>query len=111
MREFIENEIKKLKEEKNEIDEMYEDFNPSDWSGGNFDDAYEIGLSHGETLGRLSLLHVIVGKTYELEEKLSVANSLLLEAHDLMDDTHCYDTKIYHAISKYFNGDEEDEDS
>ncbi|MBD8836253.1 hypothetical protein IFU39_00270 [Paenibacillus sp. CFBP 13594] len=30
-----------------------EDYNPKDWSGGNFDDCYEMGRSHGRKFGRL----------------------------------------------------------
>jgi len=44
-----------------------------------------------------------------LSSRLSDAEGLLTEAHDLMDDVHCYETDVYKAISKYFNGDEEDE--
>lgn len=28
-------------------DSIYEDFNPGTWSGGNFDDAYQLGIDHG----------------------------------------------------------------
>lgn len=37
-------------------------------------------------------------------EKLNDCENLLSEAHDLMDDVHCYDTDLYHEISKYFEG-------
>jgi DNA polymerase III epsilon subunit-like protein len=43
----------------------------------------------------------------KLEEKLSEAESLMSEAHSLLDNVHCYDSDIYREISKYFNGDEE----
>ena len=29
------------------IDDEDQDFNPQDWSGGNFDDCYEMGFRHG----------------------------------------------------------------
>lgn len=38
----------------------------------------------------------------EQARKLSECESLLSEAQDLMSDVHCYDTEIYHEISKYF---------
>jgi hypothetical protein len=55
-------------------------------------------------------LQIVINHLAYTEERLSQANDLLGEAHDLMDDVHCYDTDVYHAISKYFNGDDgEDE--
>lgn len=49
-------ELEALKEAQEEIDEMYEDYNPCDWSGGNFDDAYDIGVDHGGTFEAERLL-------------------------------------------------------
>lgn len=43
----------------------------------------------------------------DIANMLSRAESLLSEAHDLMDNVHCYDTDIYHEISKYFYGEDE----
>ncbi|MMZ63394.1 hypothetical protein D1872_256450 [compost metagenome] len=34
--------------------EMEENFDPSEWSGGNFDDCYGLGFSHGKKVGRLA---------------------------------------------------------
>ncbi|MGR6760279.1 hypothetical protein ACU1JV_00350 [Paenibacillus sp. T2-29] len=34
--------------------EIEENFDPSEWSGGNFDDCYELGHSHGKKVGRLA---------------------------------------------------------
>ena len=45
-------------EENNEW--MGEDFNPCDASGGNFDDAYEMGVGHGETDGMYTALCNII---------------------------------------------------
>jgi hypothetical protein len=54
MLEFILSEIETLEEEAKEIEEMYEEeYNPMDWSGGNFDDAYSLGIEHGEIFGKL----------------------------------------------------------
>lgn len=36
-------------------DELPDDFNPSEWSGGNFDDAYSLGEDHGSDWGAYSL--------------------------------------------------------
>lgn len=41
-----------------------------------------------------------------LEERLTEAESLLGEAHDILDDVHCYETETYRSISKYFGEDE-----
>ncbi|PAD91649.1 hypothetical protein [Shouchella clausii] len=45
-----------------EIDERFpkEDYDPSSWSGGNFDDAYELGLDHGEVTGELQTLKRVI---------------------------------------------------
>jgi len=43
-----------------------------------------------------------------LRSQLSEAEGLLTEAHDLMDNVHCYETDVYKSISVYFNGDEEE---
>ncbi|WP_083609537.1 hypothetical protein [Paenibacillus sp. P3E] len=46
--------IENLKEAIDEINEQIEgDFNPSDWSGGDFDDCYDLGYGHGKKLGRI----------------------------------------------------------
>lgn len=50
----------------------------------------------------LSLLH----KVEELEKELSNCEGLLQEAHDMLDDVHCYDTELYQGITKYLHGDE-----
>lgn len=42
-----------------------EDFNPMDASGGNFDDAYDMGIRHGETMLAQELLGEL-GIDYEL---------------------------------------------
>lgn len=39
-----------------------------DWSGGNFDDAYDIGLRHGEMFAEHSLLTEIISKLSEVSE-------------------------------------------
>lgn len=33
-----------------------DDFNPADYSGGNFDDAYGLGVEHGEVYAARSIL-------------------------------------------------------
>lgn len=47
------------------------------------------------------------GAIEELEKTkniLDIANDLLEEVHELMSNTHCYDTEIYHDINIYFQG-------
>ncbi|MCM3109890.1 hypothetical protein [Lederbergia lenta] len=52
-----------------EINDMYEEeFNPSDWSGGNFDDAYSIGEDHGEVFAEYSMIKRFIS---ELEDLLN----------------------------------------
>jgi len=64
MKELILAKIASLENEAVEYEEMYgenwEDFNACDASGGNFDDAYELGMEHGETYGKLSLLRELL---------------------------------------------------
>ncbi|UUV46536.1 hypothetical protein [Bacillus phage vB_BanS-Thrax3] len=45
----------------------------------------------------------------ELRSRLSDAECLLYDAQSLMSDVHCYDTETYRDISRYFNGDEDEE--
>ncbi|QSF43386.1 hypothetical protein [Paenibacillus tianjinensis] len=60
---FIENKIKALQSESDQIEKKYEeDYNPSDWSGGNFDDCYSDGVSDGETFGSLQAYKTILEK-------------------------------------------------
>ncbi|KQL18807.1 hypothetical protein [Cytobacillus solani] len=47
---------------------------------------------------------MLLAEIERLERQLSQANGLLSEAHDLLDDVHCYETETYEAISRYFNG-------
>ncbi|CAM3631224.1 hypothetical protein [Mesobacillus zeae] len=44
-----------------------------------------------------------------LTNRLNEAENLMSEAHDLLDNVHCYETDVYNAISKYFNDEEDDE--
>jgi hypothetical protein len=60
MKKLIEKLIAQFEDEIAEIEEVYgsewEDFNPMDASGGNFDDAYNLGYEHGQVYGRYELL-------------------------------------------------------
>ncbi|MDR6779520.1 MULTISPECIES: hypothetical protein [Paenibacillus] len=50
----IKNKIDGLQEYVDEINnDIEDDFNPMNWSGGNFDDCYDMGLSHGRKFGRM----------------------------------------------------------
>lgn len=42
-------------------DSLPDDFNPADYSGGNFDDAYSLGEGHGYNDGRYGLAQEIKG--------------------------------------------------
>lgn len=54
---YIDEQLTGLIAEKEEIDEIVnDDFDPSDASGGNYDDAYEMGEEHGENYGRIQAL-------------------------------------------------------
>ena len=64
-------------------------------------------LRYGEEWRSLAGDNLVLAMFHKIEElsgKLSEAESLLSEAHDLLDDVHCYDTETYEAISRYFNG-------
>lgn len=64
--EKYENRIDVLRGDEAEIDEMYEDYNPSDWSGGNFDDAYEIGLEHGRVFEEIERLTEFIAELKDI---------------------------------------------
>lgn len=51
-----------MQDDISEIDEIIEDedFNPCDASGGNFDDAYQMGYDHGYSYGKLEALSSIL---------------------------------------------------
>jgi hypothetical protein len=67
MIEEIKKRIEVLEAEMQEVEEwMEEDFNPSDASGGNFDDCYFMGVEHGQTEGELKALRKILK---QLEDK------------------------------------------
>lgn len=46
-----------------DIEDLPEDFNAQDWSGGNFDDAYEMGRERGER--ELAMGIRVLMKTFE----------------------------------------------
>lgn len=39
-----------------------DDFDPQDWSGGNFDDAYEMGIKDGEIYKEYEMIAEIIRK-------------------------------------------------
>jgi hypothetical protein len=53
----------------------------------------------------------LLAEIARLQTRLSHAGDILSEAHDLLDDVHCYDTDVYNAISRYFNGEDDSDDS
>lgn len=66
-------------------------------------------LRYGEEWRSLAGDNLVLAMYHEIEElreKLSEAESLLSEAQDVLDNVHCYDTDIYHAITRYFDGDD-----
>lgn len=58
MKELILSMIEELKEEQYSIGDIYEDFDPSD--GSNYDDAYHMGVNHGEVYGKLEVLRELL---------------------------------------------------
>lgn len=55
---YVDERIDLLEAEDEEIEERYEEgFDPMDWSGGNFDDAYHLGNEDGEVSGELRVLY------------------------------------------------------
>lgn len=68
-------------------------------------------LRHGEEwqnlIGNNFVLALIDGIS-DRTVRLTDADRLLTDAHDLLDNVHCYDTETYRNISKYFNGEEDE---
>jgi hypothetical protein len=57
---YIDEQLALLKAEIEEYEQRYEeDFNPMDWSGGNFDDAYYMGIEEGKVYGEFAALSKI----------------------------------------------------
>ena len=50
-----------------------------------------------------SELEIIKEKLRRAEFNLDVAEGLLEDSRDLMNNTHCYDTEVYHEIGHYFD--------
>ena len=68
-------------------------------------------LRYGEEWRNLVGDGLVLAMFHEIErliEELSEAESLLSEAHDVMDDVHLSDTELFREISKYFNGEEDE---
>jgi len=51
----------------------------------------------------------LLAEVEALKAQLSDVETLLYEAHDMLDNVHCYDTDLYREISKYFNGEDDSE--
>lgn len=49
----------------------------------------------------------LVDELERVKGRLSEADNLISEAHDLLDDIHGYDTETYRDMSKYLYGEEE----
>ncbi|PYE51463.1 hypothetical protein HUB98_05590 [Paenibacillus barcinonensis] len=59
--EVLRNKIDVLQEYIDDINkDIEEDYNPEEWAGGNFDDCYEMGCSHGRRFGRMTAYHEIL---------------------------------------------------
>ena len=57
---YIEKRLPLLVADAEEINEMLDDdFDPQDASGGNFNDAYDMGDEHGDIFGKISILEAI----------------------------------------------------
>ena len=70
-------------------------------------------LRYNEEWRNLSGDNLILAAYHEidrLQAKLNVVESLLSDAQGVMDDVHCYDTDTYHAISRYFDGEDSDDE-
>lgn len=66
IKEFIESYLELLQEEIEEIEELTgEDFDPCDASGGNFDDAYDLGYRHGYDYGKRAALSQLYEKFFQ----------------------------------------------
>ncbi|MDS7057108.1 hypothetical protein NXG04_07400 [Klebsiella pneumoniae] len=66
--ELIEKRIAVLEPQEEENNAMIEeDFNPQDWSGGNFDDCYFMGVKDGAISGELEALYRVLGELQKLK--------------------------------------------
>jgi len=66
---LYEGRIEALQESIDEIDEIYgDDFNASDASGGNFDDAYELGDEHGSIYAEYEAINQFIKDLKALKE-------------------------------------------
>ncbi|QIW89827.1 hypothetical protein PQE71_gp145 [Bacillus phage Izhevsk] len=66
--ELIEKRIAILEPQEEENNAMIEeDFNPADWSGGNFDDCYFMGVKDGAISGELEALYRVLGELQKLK--------------------------------------------
>jgi len=66
--ELIEQRIAILEPQEEENDAMVaENFDPADWSGGNFDDCYFMGVKDGAISGELEALYRVLGELKKLE--------------------------------------------
>lgn len=65
--EDLESQLADVAEEIEEYEEIYGDdeFNASDASGGNFDDAYSLGMEHGEMFERHGVLANVIKRLKE----------------------------------------------
>ncbi|SCA85299.1 hypothetical protein [Bacillus glycinifermentans] len=78
------------------------------------EDAEFIAFAHDEDIPRLlSHIEYLEERLKKLSLKYSVANDLLSDLHEYLEDTiYCYDA-IYYELSSYLNaemGDEDDDD-
>lgn len=66
--ELIEKRIAMLEPQDEENQKLIEeDFDPADWSGGNFDDCYFMGVKDGAITGELDALYRVLGELKKLE--------------------------------------------
>jgi len=60
--------LKEIDEEIKESEALNnEDFNPMDASGGNFDDAYRLGIDHGDIFARYEEIYEFVKRLKEFD--------------------------------------------
>lgn len=69
-------------------------------------------LRYGEKWRSLAGDNLVLAMFHEIEElreRLDVAEGLLLDARDSLDDVHCYETEMYELITEFLYGDNDDD--
>lgn len=100
--------IKKILENLNDMEDEFYGREEDDFEGGVFEENYACAEWARENVDYLtSTIRELSKEVTRLESRLSEADYLLSDAHDLLDSIHGYDTDTYREMSKYLHGEDE----